>query len=487
MAVPRRPSGPSGLTGLAVDLIRVAPMAVSLPVGPRRVALWRWAALFLAIWSFQLATAVNDAPPRVNDSQEMFDIGWCLAHGQGYAFGWDDPAFRRVWTDRHVVALPECDLLAHHGGPHATLARPPLVPVMLAAVVRSGTDHPFAAWRLVDATLLAAAVTVLIRAAGLRFGWPAGVAAAVLLVADPLRAKFVPGCLTEGPAFDGVAVTCALVLLGGRASTWRAVAAGGLTLGLVCLDRTLFLIAIPVWAVALGVAAGGPRRRQLGVAAGVLAVAVAIQLPWWGRNVAVAGRFMPLGTQGGENLPDEYSDWAVRSGGRWIDGGEMAAVWAAQSPAAARPGPDVTALFPEFPPFAALLHAETCESTATELAVAAAGQRAAGRWVRSHPWQLPRLFAAKLSALAESSRRRLLILAAAAAAGLWAAPARDRRPVWLLLAMAAAYAVAIGLTHVVFGRFLVPIMPALYVAAAAGVAALWRRAAAAVHRRNALA
>ena len=446
---------------------------------PRASLVGRYLALTALLFAYQWASCPatrRQAVPNIRDSVEVQNIGWNLAHGRGYHFDWDAAAWRRPYAARNGDGSYD-HILARHGS-YPTLSRPPLMPLLVAACERVWPgDRVFAAWRVVDMALCAAAGALLVATAATVGGRVAGVAVIAAFAWDPVRWMYVPGWWTEGIAFDLIAVLCWLWVTrpGHR---WAAVA-GGATLGLLCLDRSVFVLAVPFAAGLAGVAAGRGRRpwRTALVVAGV---AVAVQLPWWARNVAVAGRFVPLGTQGGFNLPDEYGDAAVAHGGVWTGDG-MRDVWAQQS---GRPG-TATVRRPYTPAeyialngrdlrMADLTVAYLCTSTASEVAVSVAGTRAAVGWLRDHPLAVPGLAWHKAAALANVDLPLLIGAAALSAVGGWRWPSW-RRPLGVLVGWVAIYWAAVSATHMESVRFLIPALPPLYVSAAVGVASSVRR------------
>ena len=438
-----------------------------------RWGLIRWGLLGGLVFALQLAVLAGgdvDHPEPAGDVAEVFNLAWSLAHGRGYQMDWNDPLERDQWHSRDTDG--ELRFFTIRRGSHPAMSRPPLMPLAMAAMLLFHPAHPFQLWKEIDAALFSAAAALLTQGVLHRFGWRAALAMLPLTLLDQLRAYYVPGMWTEGLAFDGMAVLVWLVLRGGSGST-AMVLVGGITLGLLCLDRAFFVLVSPL--LCLIVAEVGPARWKS--ASLMLGIAVAIQLPWWTRNVAVAHRFVPLGTQGGINLPDEYSDEAVLRRGLWT-GHEMNRLWAATAVTAQqraeRARPQVLALWPGEPDFAAVIDAVNCESLQTELDVADVGQRAGLRWIRTHPLQLPRLFIDKLITQTIAARGWLTLLVGFGCGTLLADPPRRRLAARVAL-LGVAYAVGIGLTHAVAGRFLVPVLPPLYVLAAAGTGEWLRR------------
>jgi hypothetical protein len=453
----------------------------------------RWHLLiFVGLLGAELAMfppAYRALPPQVGDAVEVHNIAFQLARGHGYRFDWDDPDWRRLYAD-HNDGGRYTPFLARHGA-HATLARPPLLPLIVAGLARLvAPADVFFAWRVGDAVLFAAAGCLLCDT-GVALAAGVGLTLTVaLLLLHPLRWTFIPGTWTEGPAFDLVAVLAWMVATPGRgrgvgrAWVWRTL--GGVTLGLLCLDRSIFVPVLPVLCLIVAGAepmpAGAASRRQrwgrrAGATAVVLSVAMAVQLPWWARNVAVSHRFLPLGTQGGFNLPDEYGDAALTTGGQWTGQG-ISDVWVPHhgDTVPAPPGypPADFANFRCWPWYAATLVAFVCSTTASEVAVSDAGTRAAVAWIRTHPTAIPGLWGARVWHLAMGDPA----LSAAVLVALpivWIRRRDLRRTLVGLTGLAGAYVLAVALTHVVFARFLVPILPPMYLLVATGVAALLGR------------
>jgi hypothetical protein len=120
--------------------------------------------------------------------------------------------------------------------------------------------------------------------------------------------------------------------------------------------------------------------------------------------------------------------------------------------------------------------AYSCTSTASEVAVCKAGTQAAVRWLRQHPLAVPGLIADKIMALVRIDPPLLAVATAIIALGFWRSP-RQRRALALLCFWVLTYALAVGLTHMESVRFLIPAMPALYLAVAiGGVSIVWPNA-----------
>jgi 4-amino-4-deoxy-L-arabinose transferase-like glycosyltransferase len=90
---------------------------------------------------------------------------------------------------------------------------------------------------------------------------------------------------------------------------WLA-AGAGLAAGAATLTRPSWILFIPL-AVALAVAVGPKRRRHLQSGAVMLSGLAAAMLPWWLRNYAVMGRFVPTTLQVGASLYDGLNPQAT--------------------------------------------------------------------------------------------------------------------------------------------------------------------------------
>src|SRR5690349_3236059 len=123
----------------------------------------RWfLALFLLIFAVQtveiLRTTRND-PPDIGDSVEMHNIAFNLAHGRGYSFDWDNPEWRKPWEDRNADG--RFNFFLARRGAHPTMFRPPLIPVLVAGLLRVFPNQSFLAWRIVDGAVFAMAACLL--------------------------------------------------------------------------------------------------------------------------------------------------------------------------------------------------------------------------------------------------------------------------------------------------------------------------------------
>jgi hypothetical protein len=434
-----------------------------------------WPCLFTAIFLLFACIQIHnprDGAPLALDQAEVHNIAWNLAHGRGYSFNWDDPGWRKTYL-AHSRPSAQLNMILCRAGSHPTMSRPPLMPLLVAAIIKLYPAHVFLGWRLLDAALFSLAACLLAAAVCSTLGFPAAVIVVAITLLDPLRPNYVPGWWTEGIAFDCVAALVWVIAQGRGQPHFQKILIGGVLLGLVCLDRSFFNVVLPLLALLLAYALVG----RISAAVFILTIAIAIESPWLIRNFHLSGHLL-LGSQGGFNLPDEYSDHAIALRGGW-DGDGIGYVWTHR--AGASPGEiagiiplNIAAMRPAHPLAADALYATMCQSLASEIAVCDVGLRGGSAWIRSHPFQLPRLFVMKITTQIGYDPKWIGFLFALAGAGLLLSP-RSRFAL-SVSGLVCVYMVGIGLTHAMPGRFLVPILPPLYVLAALGITAIADRA-----------
>lgn len=208
-------------------------------------------------------------------------------------------AFAHVNADRIVFGTdsPEYDLLARqinldHGlaleanAPYLpSLWREPGYPLLVANIYRlTANNIEVVVWIQCLMLGLAAGVTALIGAR--LFGPAAGLVAGAVFGLSSESAHYAHWLLTE-VLFTLVFLVS--VWLAVRAQTRRDALAVGMSLGLAALVRAIALGALPLVAVAIGLAGPGWRRRwplQIGLAFVGAAIVV---MPWVGRNWVALG------------------------------------------------------------------------------------------------------------------------------------------------------------------------------------------------------
>ncbi len=300
--------------------------------GPPRSPLGR-RILLIAVFLLALANGVAalrtvgrwHLPPVPGDGQDYDNIALNLVRARGFGQFWDDPEWRAPYLEHNEAGIYD-GILARSGPYSPTAYRPPVLPAALAATYAL-FGRSFLVWGLIHALIAAAALTIAAHLA-LRLG---GLVPALILLAMALWDRslmyFLFACpmLTEGWSCLAVGLfTVALARIGRRGAP-RDFVLGGAALGLLVLVRGIFVMWYPF--AALGILAlalwqtrpaqGGRRTTALALCSLFLAGALLVPMPWWIRNCAVTGKLMPLGTQGGINLPIGYSDSALASGGVW--------------------------------------------------------------------------------------------------------------------------------------------------------------------------
>ena len=213
------------------------------------------------------------------DSEGYWELGRTIARGQPYEYG----------PERYAIF------------------RTPGYPALLAGLFLVGGNDPPILWgRALSAVLGTAAVAGVAALAKLLFDERTSLIAAAMAAVYPEAIALSVFVLSEAPqcpllVWQLVAWTTAWKAGGTPAARWAAIA--GLLAGLATLMRPSWLLFVP-FAAMIGIALG-PRRRDHAVIGGVMLAAMCLALlPWWIRNYAVAGRFVPTTLQVGASLYD---------------------------------------------------------------------------------------------------------------------------------------------------------------------------------------
>ncbi|KQR80442.1 ArnT family glycosyltransferase [Sphingomonas sp. Leaf343] len=300
-----------------------------LPRAVRAPSWLGWAMFGVAAIGLRTGSALlvaNRTSP--GDSQVYIDLAQHLLAGRGLTI-------HDRWLDIDVCAF-----------------YPPLYPLVLAGW---GWVAGFSTASL---TVLSTAIDLLVGATIVRLGGRiadrrVGIAAAALYLIWPATLFSAPLAQKEGL---GVLLAVMLAVAwydAGKTPAWRRAAAIGIPTGLLALTQ-------PGWAplaLAFGLAAGFRIgwRRMLTVGIPAAAIAAVTMLPWWLRNVALFGGFVPLTSVSGLSLWIGNNPAAT---GRWM-----------QYPASLRGLP--------------------------ELEVGHAAGAMAREWIMTHPADFVRLTAAK--------------------------------------------------------------------------------------------
>ncbi len=237
--------------------------------------------------------------------------GWIWQSRLGEKFGMGDT--ESYWQLGKAIARGEP---YEYGDIQARVFRTPGYPALLAPILLLTDDRQTAVLlargeAALFGTLAVLAVWWLTR---LLFDDRAAMLAAVL-------ATFYPGAIVLGVLILSEAPFCPLILLqlvlwvvackapsGGRRTLWGF--AAGLAAGAATLMRPSWLLFTP-FAVVVGILASliaGKRERgfirHLTIASSMLLGLVLAMLPWWIRNAAVTGRFVPTTLEVGASLYD---------------------------------------------------------------------------------------------------------------------------------------------------------------------------------------
>jgi 4-amino-4-deoxy-L-arabinose transferase-like glycosyltransferase len=431
--------------------------------------------LLIFVWeSNRLVNTFGNRPPIISDLFEVHNIAWNLAHGKGYRFDWDDAGWRKLLLTAGGDSIP--DYILARRGSHPTMFRPPLSPLVVAGLIRLFPDHSFLAWRVFDCAAFSLAVCLLCEIAYVNGSIAGLIAMLVMVLNDSLLRIFVPGCWTEGLAFDLLCGIAWLLANPRRLKCTNFCLLAGLAVGLLCLDRAVFVVMmLPVCGLLAIARPGSVTARVRGFAL-ILAIAILPQLPWWARNIDVSGRFLPLGTQGGFNLPDEYGDIVLQHHS-WIGLG-IGQAWTPLSvPDRDIPRPpgfteeSFAKLYDGNRRMQAMTAASVCGSLQSEIAVSDRGTQTALHWIRTHRRLIPELMLYKAEELVAYFHIPLIVSGLIAVIGFAALPAH-RRLLVFLAAIVVMYFGVVSLTHVVHARFLIPILPAVYIGNSIGVSAM---------------
>ena len=398
--------------------------------------------------------SLTGPPPLVGDAPAYDSLAWELSQGHGFEIDWSDEEFRRPYLSG-ASPPPEWFARATRHGPTAT--RPPLVPYLMAGLNRC-FGRQFWSFRLLNITATAiAAGYVVWTVCDLAGPAPALLAAFNFIIVDWRTRAFAREILTESLSLLLVAMLTAAILAIVRRPRTALAGLCGLLTGLAILSRTMFVLWVPGLVIVVlcagGAARGGWRSAAvLRRAAVFLLVTLIVLAPWSLRNDRLLGRFLPLGTQGHIELAAGYSDEAFRRGGMWFNL-EAAGF---------------------FPP-----EVQQRSGLDRELAAADYSRAFARDWSMRHPHLLPLLALMKIVQEFRPHGPGDLYVLAFAVLGLLLL--RGRSDGNVLTAIVVLNALAIAVTWSTSGRFVVPILPVLHIAAAIG---LWMALVAVVCRRS---
>jgi hypothetical protein len=404
-----------------------------------------YTAIFCATFGIYVTRAAGrlNNPPEAGDGHDYDAIAFNLWQGRGFGYDWSDEAWRRPYINQPRYQ----GILARRGAFYPTTYRPPAMPLLLSGVYAL-TDRNFAAWRIVNCAIMAGAVTV----AAIISAQFAGVAAAVLTMALALRSAelthYSAMFMTEALAtFLAVLFAWTWLRNARDGLTAAGAATSGIVLGALIAARSIFVLWMPLVLILPGrdTSFGSKfawRTRTICLVAALLVIG-----PWWVRNIIVTKAFMPLGTQGGINLPMGFGPRALQSEGTW----------------AANPGDG----WPE-------IEAQKLDVVTSEVLLAKYRTGLTINWMLEHPFEVLHLMRLhvwqEIRPRGDFLSRWLLPTAALAALVLRKSPG-----VPAIVLMVCANILSIAMTYSAGGRFNVPVEPLLTALVAAMVVTLLQR------------
>lgn len=397
--------------------------------------------IFAAAFGTSVIRLVNSGglrePPETGDGHDYDAIAFNVWHGRGFGYDWNDPEWRKPYEGIPRYRL----LLSRHADFYPTTYRPPAMPLLLSGVYAIAGRN-FAVWRIVNCAVMAGAITTAAVISAEVAGIPAAILTLLIALQSRDLARFATLFMTEPMATLMLAlVTWTWIASARDGWTARRALGSGAALGALLASRTIFILITPV----LMVLPGRDRSRQSRFAwqmkALCLATALVVIGPWWIRNVRVLHAFMPLGTQGGINLPMGFGPRAIEHNGEW----------------ASNPGDGA--------PEIAALHLDVVTS---EVMLARYRQQLALNWMVHNPGEVLRLMwmhvAQELQPRHDLVSRWLLPFAAIAGLVLWRSPAT-----WVIGLIVASTILSVAMTYSAGGRFMLPVQPLLIALVAAAI------------------
>jgi hypothetical protein len=276
---------------------------------------------FFALYATSLAlSSYAGKPPIPGDGQDYDNIALQILHGRGVALDFRDQEWRRPYERSNGDGRYDV-ILQRTQGLTPTTYRPPLLPMILAGDYAI-FGRTFLAWQLLACAAVALGMT-LVSLVARRAG---GTAAMLLTVALAISTRsYFEYTARQALLTEPLAILLVSVLVYGLAITPEhpraAAVLCGVDLAALGLARNLFIplaLAVPLLVGAIGVRSGR-RRQALSAALVCAALAIALQAPWWIRNVRLLHAPMPFGTQSGMAIFAGFSDGAVQHRGVFWD------------------------------------------------------------------------------------------------------------------------------------------------------------------------
>ena len=400
-----------------------------------------FAAIFLASFGIYVMRASSSGalrePPETGDGHDYDAIAFNVWQGRGFGYQWSDEEWRRPYAGIPRYRL----LLTRQSDFYPTTYRPPAMPYLLSAVYAI-TGRNFTAWRVVNCGITAGAVTTAAIISAQFAGLPAAVVTAAILLQSRELTRYSGMFMTE-PLATLMLTLLAWTWVRNATAGWtaRRALASGVAMGSLLAARTIFILTTPVLLILPGRDLSFGSKLAWKTKAICLATAIVVISPWWIRNIVVLDAFMPLGTQGGINLPMGFGPRALRNQGIW----------------GSNPGDG----WPE-------IAAQKLDVVTSEVMLAKHRQKLAINWMIDNPDQVLHLMWLHVSQELKPGRdlysKWLLPAAAVAALVLWRFPG-----VWVLVLIVSGNILSIAMTYSAGGRFMVPVQPLLAALVAAGL------------------
>jgi hypothetical protein len=406
-----------------------------------------YASIFCAAFAtYLMRVSSGDAlrqPPEAGDGHDYDAIAFNVWRGRGFGYEWSNEEWRRPYEGIPRYRL----LLTRQSEFYPTTYRPPAMPYLLS-IVYAMTDRSFAAWRILNCGITAGAVTAAAGIAGEFAGLPGAILAAGIALQSRELTRYSGMLMTEALAtFMATLLAWTWIRNAKHGWTTSSAAASGAVLGGLIASRTLFVLWTPVVLLLPGNDFSFHSRFAWRMKAICLAIALLVMTPWFVRNIMVTKAFMPLGTQGGINLPMGFGPRAFRSQGIW----------------ASNPGDG----WPE-------IAAQKLDVVTSEVMLAKHRSKLTIGWMLGHPAEVLALM--RLHVWQEIRPRGdrfanwLLPLAGVAVLVLG-----KSREVWVLALMIGANLLSIAMTYSASGRFMVPMQPLMIALIAAMLGVVGRR------------
>ena len=401
-----------------------------------------------AVSVFVLPQAIRgnlNALPPPGDGPDYDAIAYQLNKGNGFSVNWRDPDYRASYQKRNKSGRYDYLLKRDCVGP--TAYRPPLLPFMMAVSFRvfGRTLSPV---RVLIGICMALACSITVVILFRRFGiFPSLICVAWFLFLDPRFTTHASRIMTEGLACLVVAgITWMLIyLLENR--TWKTAMALGAITGIAFFARSVFILWVPVIAIAVYVLAKPGAASSKSLSAFILPSVFLVSFlivsgPWMVRNCVLLKGFEPLGTMGSVNSFAAYSDKGFKRRGRWF-------------------GLSKSGFYDQ-------LDLENKSCIEQERVKANLSRKAAKRWALKNPLKVLLLACYKIENLWKPQGAIESIFLALAILGCVSLLSVHPYEALVMLFLLAACTLSVGLTWTVGGRFLVPVLPILALMASVG-------------------